>query len=347
MVRKIDGVTVLRDGRTVDQYIIENKNHARVELLTLGATIRSLFIPGKNGDLLDVALGFDNIEDYLTSDYQGATVGPYANRICKGEFTVSGKHYAITKNEDGINSLHSARAFTNAVWSAEILLENAVKFNCLTKKGTEGFPGDIRSSVTYTLSDINELHMEFAGTTDEAVPFNPTNHNYFNLSGYDAGSILDTVLTIYASHYTPVDAQKIPTGEIADVKDTPFTFLRPAAIGERINFDCEQLKNTGGYDHNFCIDGADGTLHTAAVACDPKSGITLTVKTTLPGIQFYTGNFLNGQIGKNRRPMELRTGFCLETQFYPDTPNHPNFPQCTLLPGKEYCSTTVYAFSVK
>lgn len=347
MVQKVAGVAALNDGRIVDKYIIENKNHMRVELLTLGATIQGLFVPNKNGALLDVALGFDNIEDYLTSDYQGATVGPYANRICGGAFTVDGKQYTVTKNEDGINSLHSARAVTNAVWSAEILSINTVKFFCLTEKDTQGFPGNITCTVTYTLSDNNELHLNFHGTTDEAVPFNPTNHNYFNLSGYDGGSILDTLLTLQASHYTPVDTQKIPTGEIADVKDTCFTFLTPTAIGDRIHFDCEQLKNTNGYDHNFCIDGADGTLRTAAAAYDPKSGVELTVKTTLPGIQFYAGNFLNGQIGKNGFPMNFRNGFCLETQYYPDTPNHPNFPQCTLLPGKEYRSTTVYAFSVQ
>lgn len=346
MVQKIQDFAKLRDGRLVDKYILENTVGTKVEILSLGAVIQKLFVKNKEGEMLDVVLGYDKVDDYLNSDYQGAVVGPYANRIKDGSFTISGETFNVTKNEDGKNSLHSARSFTDVVWEGEIISNSTVKLNHFTKNLTEGFPGNMKVSVFYTLNDDNSLEMKITAVSDSPAVINPSNHSYFNLSGFDSGDILDTVLKLNASRYTPVDSEKIPTGESANVKGTPFTFLEPKTIGERINFDHEQLKNTNGYDHNYCIEGFDGSLRTAAIAHDKKSGITLEVQTTLPGIQFYSGNFLNGQIGKNNTPMNFRNAFCLETQFYPDTPNNPLFPQCTFKANEEYKSSTIYKFSV-
>ena len=337
----------------IDYGTIENKN---VRLFTVsndflsfsvmqkGATLTHIFVPDKNGEKKDVLLGFDKLSDWVKkSDNQGVIAGPYANRIANAQFEIDGKTCQLVKNERGIQSLHSNFEYGNAIWDAEITGEFSVKFTYKHIDGFGGFPGNTETSVVYTLNG-NKIVMEMKAKSDKKTVFNPTNHAYFNLSGFDGGDILSHELQIFAENYTPVDENSIPTGEIAPVCGTPFDFRKPKEIGKEIDEDVVQLKNTGGYDHNFCVDGEG--LRIAARATDKKSGRTLTVYTTLPGVQFYAGNFLCGVIGKDDKPMNKRTGFCLETQFYPDTPNNHDFPQCFYDAGEEYCSVTEFAFSL-
>ncbi len=337
----------LADGRQVDKYIIKNKNNMQIEILTLGATVEKLFVNDKYGNKRDITLGFDDIDSYLSSDYQGAAVGPYANRIAGGAFSVGENIYTLERNDNGKNSLHSNRLFTNAIWEAETIENDSVKLTLFTPDGSEGFPGDISAEVIYSLSDDDSLKIEYRAKTTKPTFYNPTNHMYFNLSGYDSTSILDTVLQINAEFFTPVDENLIPTGEIRSVKDTPFTFLTPIPIGERIDFDDEQLLLANGYDHNYCFMNTASGSPGSANAYDKKSGIFMTVETDMPGIQLYTGNFLKGDIGKNGKAMPFRSAFCLETQFYPDTPNQKDFPSCLLEVGEEFYSRTTYSFSTR
>lgn len=336
------------NGEKVEKYIIENKNGVRAGILTLGATLADMIVKDKNSIERDVCLGFDNLGGYLTLwDYQGAVVGPCANRIGGASFEIDGKKYSVTANEKGITCLHSAGEFNNAVWNAEIIDDKSVSFTYLSPDGTNGFPGNTQAKVTYTLTDDDELIINYEAVSDKKTPINLTNHAYFNLNGCDGGDILSHTLRLNCSNFTPVDKNSIPTGEIRSVKGTPFAFTSAKKIGLDIDKKDEQLEFTGGFDHNFCIDGWDNTPREAAEAYSEESGICLSVSTTLPGVQFYAGNFLKGDKGKNGAAMNYRNGFCLETQYYPDSVNRPEFPSCVFDAGERYVSQTAFKFSVK
>jgi len=340
------------DGTPVDVYTLTNANGLEVRAITYGGIIVSLKTPDRNGQPGDIVLGFDNLEGYIkSSPYFGAIIGRYGNRIAKGRFTLDGHTYTLATN-DGANSLHGGvKGFDKVVWHAEPVQNDksvAVIFTHTSPDGDEGYPGTLQVRVTYTLTDENTLEVDYHATTDKATPVNLTQHSYFNLSGAGSGDVLGELLQIDASHYTPVGAGLIPTGEIAPVQGTPFDFRKATAIGARINDDNAQLKLAGGYDHNFVLDRNQGGLAHAARVVDPASGRTLDVETTEPGIQFYSGNFLDGTItGKGGKVYPHRGAFCLETQHFPDSPNHPNFPSTILRPGQEYNSTTVFTFGVQ
>lgn len=337
----------LKDGREVNKYVIR-RNNFEVSLLSYGATVAEIIVPDKNGNPTDVLVGFDDIQGFEErTDYQGVVVGPYANRIGNAEFNIDDVCYKLTANEKGVTCLHGAGEFNTAIWDAEICDDYSVEFTYTSPDGTNGFPGNIRTSVKYTVTENNELKLEYNAVSDKKTFINLTNHAYFNLSGYDNTTILDHIIKINADKYTPVDNFSIPTGEIADVTDTPFDLRNPVKIGDGIDADFEQLVITGGYDHNFCINDYNGSIISAAEVYSEKSGIKLEVLTDLPGVQFYAGNFLNGAAGKAGKPMEKRSGFCLETQFYPDSPNKPEFPCCLFDAGEAFSSVTVFKFSLK
>lgn len=338
----------LSDGRIINKYTIQNKNNVSVSVITYGATLTEIWAPDKKGEYKDILVGFDDIEGFVErTDYQGVIVGPYANRIGNAMFSIDGNQYNLVANEKGTTCLHSNGEFNTAVWDAKIIDDSSVAFSYTSPDGLNGFPGNMNVCVKYSLSDENELKLEYFAVSDKKTIINLTNHAYFNLGGYDSGTILNHKITLNANNYTPVDAFSIPTGEIANVENTPFDLRNANIIGEMIDTDCDQLTYTGGYDHNFCINGYNESVIKAAEVTDPESGRTLEVFTDLPGVQFYAGNFLKGVIGKSGIPMVKRSGFCLETQFYPDTPNHNNFPQCTFDAGKPFNSTTIFKFSVK
>ncbi len=335
------------NDKDVNTYIIENKNGTKAYLLEKGATLDKFFIKDNKGELIDVLVGHDTLDGHVNrSDYQGVVVGQYANRIKDGKFTIDGTEYNVTLNEKGITSLHGGGEYSSAVWNSEILGDNAVKFTYFSADGNEGFPGNVEVSVTYTLSDDDELELLYTAVSDKKTVINLTNHAYFNLNGTGSGDILTHALTINADRFTPIDEISIPTGELTPVAGTPFDFTAEKTIGRDIENDHIQLKNGMGYDHNFCIADYDGTLKTAAIAKADRSGIVMTVKTDLPGIQLYTGNFFDGTIeGKNGIPMTKRCAFCLETQVFPDSPNHPEWPTCIYDAGEAYTTRTVFAFS--
>jgi aldose 1-epimerase len=345
------GVTSAPFGKTADgavtMYTLTNANGMEVRAITYGAIITSIKVSDATGVSTDVVLGFDTFDGYLTEHpHFGAVVGRYGNRIAKGQFTLDGKTYALAKN-NGPNHLHGGlRGFDKMLWSAEPLnAGTGVVFTRKSPDGEEGYPGNLTASVTYTLTDRNELIVDYKATTDKATPINLTQHTYFNLAGEGSGDILGHVVTIDADRYTPVDATLIPTGELAPVEGTPFDFRKPTAIGVRIDQANEQLTNGKGYDHNFVLNRKGAGLQHAVSVVDPKSGRSLDVATTEPGVQFYTGNFLNGTVtGKSGHVYNQRTGFCLETQHFPDSPNHPNFPSAILRPGQTYASQTVFTF---
>lgn len=336
---------VLPDGKEIFSFEIKN-GIMSASVLTLGAILDKLLVRDAKGNFIDVLLGFDDLKGHLNrSDYHGVTVGQYCNRIKGGQFTLNGKKHNVTRNEKGITCLHGAGEYSNAIWNGEAIDDKSVSFTYFSPDMTNGFPGNVENKVIYTLSDDGSLIIEYESVPDSQTVINLTNHAYFNLNGYGSGTILNHLLTLNADCYTPIDKNSIPTGKLEDVKGSPFSFVESKNIGKDIEKDDLQLKNGQGYDHNFCIRGYDGTLQTAAVVRSDQSGIELTVKTTLPGIQFYTGNFLSGVIGKSGLPMDRRTGFCLETQFYPDTPNNPAFPSCVFTREDPYSSVTVFSFA--
>lgn len=338
----------LNDGRKIKKYTIKNKQNTMVSIITYGATLTEIWCPDKNGKFCDILVGFDNLEGFVErTDYQGVIVGPYANRIGNAKFSIDGTEYKLVANENDVTCLHSNGEFNTAVWNAKIINENTIEFLYVSPDGLNGFPGKLDVKVVYSLNDEDELKLEYYAVSDKKTVINLTNHAYFNLGGFDSGTILDHEIMINADNYTPVDSFSIPTGEIANVENTPFDLRQKTRIGENIDFDCDQLNFTGGYDHNFCINNYDGSLLKAAEVTDPVSGRNLEVFTDLPGVQFYAGNFLKGIEGKAGLPMEKRSGFCLETQYYPDTPNNPDFPQCTFNSNEEYKSKTIFKFSVK
>lgn len=347
MAINVSDFGTLSDGRQINKFTITNKNNVKVSVISYGATLAEIIVPDRNDTLKDILVGFDDIDGFVNrTDYQGVIVGPYANRIGNAKFSIDGTEYVLSANEKGVTCLHSNGEFNTAVWDAEIIDDNSIAFTYTSPDGHNGFPGKIDVKVTYSLNDKDELKLEYYAVSDKKTVINLTNHAYFNLGGYDSGTILDHIISVNADKYTPVDVFSIPTGEIADVTNTPFDLRKAVRIGENIDADNEQLQYTGGYDHNFCINDYDGSLKKAAEVTDPDSGRTIEVFTDLPGVQFYAGNFLKGVIGKAGLPMEKRSGFCLETQFYPDTPNKPDFPQCTYDAGEVYNSVTVFKFSV-
>jgi aldose 1-epimerase len=336
-------------GQPVTIYKLVNPKGAEVEIMDLGATIVSLKVPDKDGKLGDVVLGFDNVADYQSkSPYFGCATGRYANRIANGKFTLEGKEYKLAIN-NGPNSLHGGKVgFDKKIWQ-KVAGGNggaSVTFQMVSPDGEEGYPGALTTQITYTWTDANELKIDYKATTDKTTVLNLTNHSYFNLGGAGNGNILDHELTLFCSNYTPTDDTAIPTGEIKKVAGTPMDFTSPHTIGARINDEYKSLKQGKGYDHNFIIDGSG--LRKAAVVRDPKSGRTMTVKTTEPAVQLYTANFMDGATkGKGGKVYAHRGAFCLETQHYPDSPNKPSFPSTVLKPGDAYESTTIYAFGVE
>lgn len=338
---------LMPDGQEVIKYKIKNSEGSFAEFITYGATWLSAFMPDKDGILQDVLLGFDDMDGQVNlSDYQGQFVGRFANRIAGGKFTVDGTEYQLECNEDGVKTLHSCGEFSHANFDAVICGENAVEFSAASPDGTYGFPGTIKVSVKYTLTDSNEVIIEYRAVSDKTTLINLTNHAYFNLAGCNSGDVLGHEIWFDADAFTPTTPDSIPTGEIRPVEGTPFDFRTAKTIGKDIKADYDQLVAAkGGYDHNLCLNSGDGAK---IKVYEPKSGRTMEVYTDQPGVQFYTGNFLDGtKKGKGGCPMVQHAGFCLETQTYPDTPNHPEFPQCTYKAGEEYKSKTVYKFGVK
>ena len=339
------------DGAAVEQFTLTNANGTEVRAISYGAILVSIRTRDRSGQLGDITLGFDDLEGYLTrSRYFGAVVGRYGNRIAKARFAIDGRTYPLAAN-NGENHLHGGgKGFDKVVWRGEPFDrggEVGVAFTYVSRDGEEGYPGTLRASVTYTLTPRDELVVEYVATTDKATHVNLTQHSYFNLAGEGRGDVLKHLLTIDADRYTPVDAGMIPTGAIAPVAGTPFDFRRPTAIGARIDdASNEQLRFGGGYDHNFVLNGGAG-LHHAARVVDPASGRTLDVATTEPGVQFYAGNRLTGTAGKSGHAYAARTGFCLETQHFPDSPNKPQFPSTLLRPGERYSTKTVFTFGVQ
>ncbi|MBR3553285.1 MAG: galactose mutarotase [Clostridia bacterium] len=334
----------LPDGRAVYQYEIENNNGVTAAIITRGATLQAFTCPDRDGVMGDIIVGFDNIAGHLaTTTYAGEIIGPYANRLCGGKFTVNDTAYNVTKNENGVTCLHGGGEFSSALWTAIITDDNAVEFAHHMPDGAEGFPGNIDVTVKYVLTDHNELEVHYHAVSDKATVLNLTNHAYFNLGGAANGDVLGTELMLCCDAYTPTDAQSIPTGELRDVTGTAFDFRTAKPIGRDITAADEQLTQCRGYDHNFCISGEPGALRLAAKATDPASGRKLEVYTDMPGVQLYTGNFLDGsETGKGGVALQKHFGFCLETQYYPDTPNQPAFPQCTFQPGEPFDSLTIF-----
>lgn len=340
----------LPDGRTVDAITLTNANGLQIRFLTLGGIIVSLLTPDRDGRLADVTLGYDTIDEYLAdSHFFGALIGRYANRIAHGRFSLGGVEYTLPLN-NGPNHLHGGpNGFHRALWTTEPFANEREVGAVLTHTsptGDEGYPGNLRVRVDYTLTNDDALIVDYSATTDEPTPVNLTQHAYFNLAGHDRGSVLSHELTLNASRFTPVDATLIPTGEILDVAGTPFDFRQPRAIGELMDEADEQLALGGGYDHNFVIDRTDDDLAFAARLHDPISGRVLEIFTTEPGIQFYSGNGLGDHvIGKQWRVYAHHGAVALETQHYPDSPNQPSFPSTILTPDAEYRSRTVFRFS--
>lgn len=336
---------VTKCGKNINKYYISNSKGMKAGVINYGAILVDLFVPDKNGKIADVVLGYDTLEPYFENgSCFGATIGPNANRIGGASFELDGQRYQLAVN-DGVNNLHSDGnlGYHKKVWEAKEG-ENSVTFSLFDEDGSMGFPGNKKVEVTYTVTEENELKIHYKAESDKNTIINMTNHTYFNLAGHDAGKIYDHKLQLLASSYTPVVAGAIPTGEIAPVKDTPFDFLAGKKVGEEIGADNEQLKLVLGYDHNWVIDGADGTLREFATVSEETSGRVMKCYTDLPGVQFYAGNCIGETTGKGGVVYGPRSGMCLETQFYPDTANKPRFPSAVFGPGRKYETTTVYQF---
>ena len=342
----------LPDGAAVDLYTLKDGN-VEVQVITYGGDLVAIKVPDRAGKVDDVVLGFDDAAGYYENNHSksasffGPIVGRYANRIAHARFTLDGKEYTLTKN-NGDNSIHGGpNGFHNHIWQAETM-KDGVELKYLSKDGEEGYPGNLSVTVRYTLEG-GDLKIDYSATTDKATVLNLTNHSYFNLSGQGHGTILNEQLKLNASRFTPVDSTLIPTGELKSVVGTPFDFLKPHAVGERINADDEQLRLGKGYDHNFVIAGGGKELVEAAEVYDPASGRVLQVLTTEPGVQFYTANHLDGStiVGKQGIAYPKNGALCLETQHFPDSPNHPNFPSTVLRPGDKFHSVTVFRFSTR
>jgi aldose 1-epimerase len=335
------------DGTAVPIYTLTD-GQIEVRVTAYGAHLVSVKTPDRTGKMADVVTGYDSLEGYLgdKKTYMGGIVGRYGNRIAHGKFTLDGKTYQIPLN-NGPNALHGGpKGFDEYVWQSKEV-PDGVEFTLVSPDGDMGFPGTLTATVRYTLKG-KTLRIDYTAKTDKATVLNLTNHAYFNLHGDDAGNILDQKMEINADRFTPTDAGLIPTGELAPVAGTPLDFRKPEVIGARIDADFVPFKLAGGYDHNWVLNGKAGELRLAAIASDPVSGRTLTVETTEPGIQFYSGNFLDGTYtGRHGVKYGKHSGFCLETQHFPDSPNHPDFPSTVLKPGQTRHSTTTFTFGVE
>jgi aldose 1-epimerase len=342
----------LPDGTAVDLFTMVNANGMEVRATNYGGIITALLVPDGDGKLGDITLGFGSFDEYIKNPpYFGALIGRYGNRIARGQFKLDGQTYKLPQN-DGPNTLHGGvTGFDKVVWQAEPFeTENSVGviFTYTSKDGEEGFPGNLTTRVTYTLTDDNELSFDYHATTDKPTVVNLTQHAYFNLAGEGNGDVLGHEFTLFASEYTPVGKGLIPTGKIEPVADTPFDFRNKVVLGSRINADHPQIKLAGGFDHNFVIQRKEPGLTLAARVSEPTTRRVMEVHTTEPGVQFYTGNFLDEKVmSKSGKPYVKHGGFCLETQHYPDSPNQPEFPSTVLRPGEQYTSRTVYKFSVR
>jgi aldose 1-epimerase len=342
------------DGTAVERYVLRNSHGVEASIITYGATLQALRVPDKNGKVEDVVLGFDDVKGYQDNGtvYFGATIGRFGNRLAGGQFSLDGKTFQVPQN-DKTNALHGGpQGFDKRVWKAEPSDEKGwvgVKLTYLSADGEMGFPGNLQTQVTYSLSEQNELRIQYQAATDKPTVLNLTNHSYFNLAGAGNGDVLKQVATLHASQYTPVNEKLIPTGELPTVKGTPMDFLQPTAIGKHIQADHQQLKyaepKQGGFDFNWVLDTKGDITRLAAEVSDPQSGRRLQLFTSEPGVQLYTGNFLDGSIhGKAGKVYPHWGAFTLETQHYPDAPNQPAFPSTRLDPGKTYTQTTVFKF---
>ena len=345
----------LSDGTKVEAVTLTNGAGMSAKIMTLGATLQSLIVPDKAGRKDDVVLGYDTAQEYLTRpNFFGASVGRYANRIAKAKFSLDGKAYTLTAN-DGPNSLHGGpRGFDKRVWKIDSMAYSdagvaKVVMSYVSADGEEGFPGELKVTATYSLNEQNELRLEYRATTSKPTVLNLTNHSYFNLAGNDARDVMGNLVTLHAARFTPVDSTLIPTGERRAVAGTPFDFRAPHRVGDRIrDAKDQQIRFGRGYDHNYIVDGAAGSLRPAAVISEPVSGRVMEMSVTAPGIQFYTGNFMDGTFfGKSGRAYRQGDAICLEPGVFPDSPNHADFPTARLNPGQNYVNTMVYKFSAK
>ncbi|MCX2574952.1 aldose epimerase family protein [Pedobacter sandarakinus] len=337
------------DNKQTDLYTLKNKNNAEAIFTNYGGRLVSLLMPNKDGKMVDVVVGFKSVTDYEKSaePYFGATIGRYGNRIAKGKFTLDGKQYTLFTN-NGQNTLHGGKkGYQDVVWDAKQINPQTVQFSYLSKDGEEGFPGNLNVMVTYTLTDDNELKMDYQATTDKNTVLNLTNHAFFNLNGEGSGDILNHEVQIFADTYTPVDSTLIPTGKIEKVAGTPFDFTKATTIGARIGDKNEQLTFGKGYDHNYVLNQTKGMgMYHAAEVKGNQSGILMDVYTQEPGLQFYSGNFMQSKnTFKTGSKDDFRTAFCMETQHFPDSPNQPSFPSTVLKPGQTYKTSSIYKFS--
>ena len=343
----------LSDGTKVEAVTLTNGAGMSAKIMNLGATLQSLIVPDKAGHKDDVVLGYDSAQEYLTRpNFFGASVGRYANRIAKGKFSLDGKAYTLAAN-DGPNSLHGGvKGFDKRMWKIDAVTSGAdakVVMSYVSADGEEGFSGELKVTATYSLNEQNELKLEYRATTSKPTVLNLTNHSYFNLSGNDARDVMGNMVTLHAERFTPVDATLIPIGERRAVAGSPFDFRTPHRVGDRIrDAKDQQIRFGRGYDHNFIVDGTAGALRPAAVVSDPVSGRVMEMSVTAPGIQFYTGNFMDGTFfGKSSRAYRQGDAICLEPGVFPDSPNHADFPTARLNPGQSYVNTMVYKFSAK
>lgn len=348
-ILKEESFSTVHSGKKTSLYTLRNKNGMIAQITNYGAIIASIYVPDKNGNFDDVVQGYDTIEEYINGNgpYQGAVCGRCANRIANGKFSINGQEFTLAVN-NGPNHLHGGlKGFDKVVWDVISSSSNQVELFYLSRDGEEGYPGNLNVTVKYTLTEENELRIEFLAKTDKATVVNLAGHSYFNLGGAGSGSIYNHNLMINGSFMTPTDNTSIPTGEIVSVKGTPFDFTKPRKIGEMIDSENEQIKFGAGYDHNWVLDHKPGSPGVAALAHDPVSGRVLEVLTTQPGVQLYTANWIDNEKGKYGKTYGRRWAFCLETQHFPDAVNKPHFPGTILDPGSEYKHLCIYKFSVK
>jgi aldose 1-epimerase len=339
------------DGKHTSLYTLQSGNGATMQVTNFGARIVSIWVPDKAGKYEDIAIGYENIDRYIVNTgerFLGCVVGRYANRIAKGQFELDSVIYQLPTNNNG-QTLHGGlKGLDMVVWDVTEITDNEIKFAYIANDGDDGFPGNLSINMTYSLTPQNEFRITYKAVTDKPTVVNLSNHVFFNLKGESNGTITDHILTINASNITPVDSVLIPVGEIVPVDGTPFDFRTPTAIGARIGDDNQQLKNGGGYDQNWALDNSDGKVALAATLHEPVSGRTVEVWTDQPGLQFYSGNFFDGKVnGKHGKPIAYREALALETQKFPDSPNHPNFPSTRLNPGETYTHTCIYKFLIK
>ncbi|SMO54782.1 aldose epimerase family protein [Fodinibius sediminis] len=342
---------VEHDGKQVDLFTLENEQGMKVQITNYGGKIVSVLVPDRNGKLGDVVLGYETAREYFDGIASlGATMGRYANRIAQAQFTLNDSTYQLDKN-NGEHSIHGGmEGFRHQVWDANQIDGQTLELSYFSEDGEGGYPGNLEVTVTYSVTEDNELKLEYEASTDKPTVLNMTNHAFFNLSGEGSGKILDHVLFVDAVQYTPVDSTAIPTGELRAVEGTPFDFTEATAIGARIDADNQQLEYVGGYDHNYVLNKEEGALALAARLFDPESGRVMEVHTTEPGLQVYTANSLTGegnQVGKGGHAYGPQSSVCLETQHFPDSPHHPNFPSTVITPDDGYQSTTIYTFSTR